>query len=345
MEPAQGEERDGALLQLAKLCLLRAKGSTAEEQIARELGFVDDDGHPLTEAMYERLARWNVPDWCARPPRPYTRTAGREGQRGSKKRRKARGTGDNTTDLPPAGSAVALFRWDFETLKYYLGRLPDLSEQHQSGEDLNAGRFVWSFWVGEDWDYHHKDEYDEERWRALHERFGDESSEEIIAIPIDPVLQEGAGHAPWKGLVVLIAVHALLHQPGEGEDETSIEGAVDDLIHRLHPDPDSIDKPELYKPRGYVDELRTSAESLAKVLRGVEVRSGRRGGAVPDLDHMVAVTLIAPLVEEGLTDEQILARIQKQYRPLAQEYDVAGITRLRKLNLPEPVRKPPHNRP
>ncbi len=154
-------------------------------------------------------------------------------------------------------------------------------------------------------------------------------------------MPQGARPTPWEGLVPLIAVHALLHEPDYGEDDRSIEGAVDVLLDRLHPDPPSVDKAELYKKRGVVDFLKTSADNLAKTLRGGRVRSGHHPGAVSDLDHWVAWYLVSPRAEKGHSDEQILAWMERKHPSLAELYAVRDVARLRELSLPPPDRKPP----
>lgn len=213
------------------------------------------------------------------------------------KERKARDTGD-AKELPPAGRAAGLFRQDLERLTYYLDELPGLKEQ------LQAERFVSSFWVGEGWEYYPKSEFSEEQWKKLCERYGEDPSVEELGVPIGPVQPQGASATPWEGLVPLIAVHAIMYE------------TVDALIDVLHPDPSSVDREELYKKKGYVDTLRTYAERLAKAVRGGEVRRGHHPGEVSDLDHWVALFLIEPLAEKGYTDEQIYAQIKKEHSSL-----------------------------
>lgn len=307
------------------LCYLRGKGTASEDQIAQKLDFADEDGAPLTEAMYERLEAWGLPGWVVRPrgEEKRTRDVGRRGGEG-KKVRKARATGD-VEELPPAGRAVALFRQDLERLTYYLRELRGLKEQ------LQAERFVSSSWVGEDWDVYYKTDFSQKQWEELCERHGEDPSTEAIRVPIYPINPLGASPTPWEGLVTLIAVHAIMYE------------TVDNLIEALHPDPSSVDVAELYRKRGVVDTLRTSAENLAKTVRGGKVREGHHPGEISYVDQWVAWFLITPLAKNGYSDKQIHALICKKSDSLGEEYTVDDVARLRKLHLPPPDRAHPEN--
>jgi len=345
MKRLAGEELNPALQQLAKLCLLRSRGELTEDRISQELGFVDEDGEPLREAMYERLESWGIPGWVARPDEEGEPAGTRGGGKRNKKGRKARGTGDEV-ELPPADRAVDLFREDLERLAQYLEELPDLREQYQVGEQLKAGRFVWWSWAGEDWDIHCKEDHlkvredgsvSDERWVALCEAWGEDPSEDAIRVPIDPVVPQGAGPNPWEGLVPLIAVHAVLSEEADG--------SVDDLLNALHPDPRSVDKGKLYSDRAIPATLRTYAERLARLVRGAKLRDGElvRGhlpAGIPDLDHWVALNLVAPRVEMGHTDRQIHTWMANKHPSLAELYPAKEIARLRRLRLPPPDRTP-----
>ncbi len=317
-------------------CGLRGKGDHSEEEIARILDFRDALGSHSVAAMYEELESWGLPAWLVDPRGSGERAS--EGVTGPlvEKERKARGSGD-AVELPPAGRAADLFRADLERLAYFLDRLPKLREH------LQAERFVSSIWVGEDWEYLLKEDHlkvrddgsvSDERWIELCEIHGEDPNEDEIRVRMQPFVPQGAAPLPWEGLIPLIAVHALLHEPKGRPGDRPIVGAVGNLLELLHPEPGSVDREDLYKYRGIVDELRTSAEKLVRLLRGVEVRSGRGPGTVSELDHWVAVSLIPPLVEEGCTDEQIHARITRKDTSLRRRYTVEDITRLRKLRLP-----------
>jgi hypothetical protein len=97
--------------------------------------------------MYEQLKAWGLPDSVVYADgvgeRTETQNQHKAPDTGNTKERKARSTGDEE-ELPSAGRAVGLFRRDLERLTYYLEELPGLKEQ------LQAERFVSSFWVGED---------------------------------------------------------------------------------------------------------------------------------------------------------------------------------------------------
>nr|MBA2618138.1 hypothetical protein [Rubrobacter sp.] len=188
----------------------------------------------------------------------------------------------------------------------------------------------------------------DERWVALCEAWGEDPNEDAIRVPIDPIMPQGAGPNPWEGLVPLIAVHAILRE-GEGEDEgDDKEGSVDDLLGALHPDPHSLDRGKLYSDRGIPATLRTYAERLARLVRGAKLRDGElvRGhlpAGIPDLDHWVASNLVAPRVEEGHSDRQIHAWMEKKHPSLAMLYPAKEIARLRGLRLPPPDRTTPQD--
>ena len=328
MKRLSDEAQKTYLRTLVGLCYLRIEGTASEDRVAHELGFVDGAGIPSARVMHERLQEWGLPDWVVNPgdagERTETQNQYKVPDTETTKERKARTTGD-VKELPPAGRAVRLFRQDLERLNYYLDEQPALKEQ------LQAERFVSSFWVGEDWDYYPKSEFSEDQWKELCERYGEDPSAEGLGIPIDPIKPQGASPTPWEGLVPLIAVHAIMYK------------TVDALIDALHPDPSSVDRVELYKEKGYVNTLRTYAERLAKTVRGVEVRKGHKLGKVSDLEHWVTLFLIEPLAEEGYTDEQIYARIKQEHSSLGELYTVDDVARLRKLRLPPPDRTSPEN--
>jgi hypothetical protein len=307
------------------LCHLRSNGTTPEDQIARQLDFRDAlDAHSV-EAMYEELESWELPSWVVYPHGADER-AQKEVKKREGKERKARGTGD-VEELPPAGRAEKIFRQDLERLSYYIGELSGLKEQ------LQARRFVSSFWVGEDSEYYDKREFSEEQWRELCEKHGEDPSVLEIRIPIDPIKPGGASSTPWEGLVPLLAMHAIMY------------GTVDDLIEVLHPNPSSVDKANLYKERGIVNFLQTYAVRLARTVRGAKVHEGQLPPGVSSVDHWVAWFLIAPLAEAGYSDEQIHAHIENKYGPWERRYTVADVTRLRRLRLPPPDRVPPEDLP
>lgn len=328
-----GEEWRNRVDKLLRLWTLRQRGSVQDDQIAKELGFLNTVGEPSKIAMYAQLEDWELPDWLV-----YPRDGGKPAEVNKErkasdtedaKKRKARGTGE-IRDLPPAGQAVDLFRQDLERLSHFVDELPRLKEQ------LQADRFVWSLWIGEEWDYYYRSEFCEEQWRNLCATYGEDPTNEVIRVPIDPIKPQGAGPVPWEGLVALIAVHTIMHK--------FTQNAVDDLVETLHPAPSSVDKANLYKDRGIVDTLRSYVLRLAKAVRG-NVRTGQLPGEVPYIDHWVAWFLITPLAEDGYSDEQIHAWIKKHHPSLSNQYPVDEVARLRELRLPPPDRVPPETLP
>jgi hypothetical protein len=315
------------------LCQLRLEGTVSEDHIAQRLNFRDSLDMHSARAMYEELDSWGLPKWFVYPPDAAER-ADQSGKEPEEKQREARSTG-RAEELPPAGRAVDLFQRDLERLAYYMSELPGLKEQ------LQADRFVSSFWVGEDWEYHFRNEFSEEGWQKLCESLGEDPSEDAIREPIDPIKPQGASRTPWRGLVPLIALHAIICGSDYESEEGSVEGSVDDLLDALHPDASSVDRAKLYGKRGLVEELRTLAEKLSKAVRGGKVRRGHHPGEVSDIDHWIAWSLIAPLAEDGYSDEQIHSCIQKEHPSLGKLYTVDGVARLRQLRLPPPDRRPP----
>lgn len=291
-------------------------------------------GEPSKIVMYAQLEDWGLPDWLVYPsggnePAELYKERKASDTEEAKKRR-ARGTGQ-IRDLPAARQAVNLFRQDLERLGHYLDELPRLKEQ------LQADRFVWSLWIGEEWDYYYRSEFCEKQWRKLCATHGEDPSNEVIRVPIDPIKPQGAGPVPWEGLVTLIAIHAIMRR--------STENSVDDLVEVLHPDPSSVDRAKLYKKRGIVDTLSTYALRLARAVRGGNVRTGHLPGEVSYIDHWVAWFLITPLADDGYSDEQIHAWIKKHHPSLSNQYPVDEVARLRQLRLPPSDRVAPETFP
>jgi hypothetical protein len=209
------------------------------------------------------------------------------------KRRKASSSGD-AKRLPDAEQAERLFRADLMLLTHYMDQIPVLRE-HLQGELL-----VSSSWVGEDWEYYRRDEFSEEEWRRLCDEQGEDSTEEIIRTPISPWVHHGAGPAPWEGLTLLIAMHAL------------IRGEVGRLVDALHPRPDEADRGNLWK-RLHDEKhgLVGKAVSLAKEVRGIKVRRGRQQGMIASFEMNIALT-VRNLKEEGLSEEEILRELKER---------------------------------
>ena len=248
MRNISGPERREAYKRIKELCSLRLQRGFSEDQIADKLGFGSAD------AMHIQLKNWGLPEWMIK-----AQVAKEEG-----KKRKARSTGD-VRELPAAGRAIRLFREDVEWLTYYLNQLPGLKEQ------LQAERFVSSYWVGDNWEYYRKSDFSEEGWKELCEELGEDPNEEVVRLPVELLNFQGATATPWKGLIPLIALHAIMYE------------TVDSLIEVLHPDPSSVNRAELYdEKKGYVSWLKTYSDRLAKTVRGGKVRTGHHPAESPE---------------------------------------------------------------
>lgn len=319
-----GPEYQQALRIVDKLAGLRLKGTSSEEDIARELDFGS------TEAMHTQLKNWELPDWLVYARAPKERQ-GHARTPGDGKKRKARSTGD-TVDLPPAEQAERLFRADLNILARYLDDLPKLREQ------LRGELFVSHFWGGTSQEEIYRNEFSEDEWEYWCEKYGVNPTDEAALVPISNVLPLSAGVTPWKGLSLLIAVDALVSE--------SIGESIEPLLEALHPDPSSVDREKLYlketvtntrvKKDGIIYNLKAYAAQLAKVVRGGKVRTGHLPGEVPHDELWLAWESIDSLVERGFSDEDILHQIQNLFPSMCGDYTVEDIARIRKLGLQRP---------
>jgi hypothetical protein len=133
---------------------------------------------------------------------------------------------------------------------------------------------------------------------------------------------------PPNDLVCLIAIHALL------------TGSISSLLAELHPSPDEVDREELHKrlhdkKHGYLTNLKTSAEQIAKLVCGGEVSPGPPAPGISWQEIKVAWDFIRPLAEKGLSNEEILQELGKDQslevvnRFLGQDLTAEEIGRLR----------------
>jgi hypothetical protein len=220
--------------------------------------------------------------------------------------RKASTSGE-VKELPAAGQAEAHFRADFDRLTYYLDEIPNLRE-HLQGE-----LYASYLWVGEDWEEHWREEYTEDDWKRVCQDFDEDPAQEAFRIPISSYIHHGAGPTPWKGLTLLIVLHALMNEK------------VDRLVSALHPDPASVNLAELHKVKkkdgakqdGVVTELKRAAAKLAVTVRGGEVKSGVKYGVVPPDEVRIALP-VGGLTKEGLSTEEIIHQL-KEWRLLDEQ--------------------------
>jgi hypothetical protein len=141
MDRLSGEVKKEALLKVARLCVLRGKGDLSEDQIAQQLGFVDETDAPLREAMYERLESWKLPGWIVYPDGGGEQI-GKEKTKRDLKKPKAQSFGRDKGELPPAERAESLFRKDLERLRRYVDMLEDMRERHNSGYRTGGTRAI-----------------------------------------------------------------------------------------------------------------------------------------------------------------------------------------------------------
>ncbi len=246
-----------------------------------ELGF----GSP--QAMHIQLKNWGLSNLLVDPD------AGQQ-------RRRAQDFGD-IERLAAAKRAERLFRADLDLLTFYLNQSPKLRE-HRQGK-----LYVSSSWVGDDWEEYRRDEYTEEGWKQVCEDFDEDAAQETFRVPISPYVHRGAGPAPWEGLTLLIALHALMNEK------------VDHLVSVLHDDPASVNLAELHKRKGkegarqdgVVTELKKSAAKLAVTVRGGEVGPGTKSGGVFPSEMPIALT-VKRLTKEGLSREVIHRELKEQ---------------------------------
>jgi hypothetical protein len=221
MDRLSGEVKKEAQLTVARLCVLRGKGDLSEDQIAQQLGFVDETDAPLREAMYERLESWKLPGWIVYPDGGGEQI-GKEKTKRDLKKPKAQSFGRDKGELPPAERAESLFRKDLERLRRYVDMLEDMRERYQEEPQL------WlSYWWNEgDWESFYRSDFSEEEWRRFCEEADVDSALEYFVAELKPSGSPVAyGGAPWSGLVYLIAMHMLM------------EGSIDPLLDALHPQP------------------------------------------------------------------------------------------------------------
>jgi hypothetical protein len=331
MDRLSGEDKEKALLTVARLCFLRGKGAYSEDEIAQEdqiaqqLDFVDETGAPLRGAMYERLEGWGLPAWIVYPYGGGEQI-GTEKTKRNLKERKAKSFGRDKEELPPAEQAEPLFRKDLERLRWYVDWLEDMRERYQEKPE----RWLSYWWNEGDWDTYYRSSFSEEEWRRLCEEADVDPAWESFVVDLKPSGYPVAfGGAPWRGLVYLIAMHVLMNK------------SIDPLLDELNPNPDKVNREKLFhEKRGTVTQLRASARELAKVVRGGKGGAGAPAPGLSPWELKVAWKMIHPLAQEGLSPEEILGKLKEDgsvnwVKPaLGYELTVSDVKRLKKLTPP-----------
>lgn len=315
------------LSQLTRLCIMRARATHSEEEVAQELGFVDETGAPLREAMYEYLEAKGLPDWVVYPGAGNQNAVKAQWRRGREQKRRARNFGRDKGELPPAEEAKNLFERDLGLLKGYVSLLQGLREHRLEEPE----RWLSYSWIEGDWESYDRRDFTEVQWKRLCEEHGVDPTEESFAFDLAPTGSPlGMEAAPWEGLVYLIAMHALMND------------RLEPLFEALHPRPDEVDLADLHEKKGkdgathngVVTNLRAYAAQLAKVVRGGKGGSGRPVPGLSRAEMWVAWDLIHPLAQEGLSYKGIQRKLDEDgslevaSKVLGYELTVADIRRL-----------------
>jgi hypothetical protein len=290
-------QQEEALQKVSWIRDLRKKG-LSEDEIAKKLNFTSG---PVTDAgvMHGQLKRWGFPEWLVYPE-GYEASRQREETSEGKGERRPKKFGQ-AEELPRPERAEHIFRKDLKYLRLCVHRLPYLELRLQA----NPQRWVTYWRVENDCESFERDDYSEEEWRQLCKECGEDPTKEYIVVDLPlKVSPHWLGATPPKDLVLLIAVHALL------------PGSIDSLLAELHPNPDEVDREELHrrlndKKHGYLTNLKTSAEQIAKLVCGGQVSPGKPPPGFSYLEMKVAWDFIHPLAEEGLSNEEILQELRK----------------------------------
>src|SRR5215213_674861 len=200
MDRLSGAVKKEAQLTVARLCFLREQGALSEDQTAQQLGFVDETGAPLREAMYERLEGWGLPGWIVYPDGGGEQI-GKEKTKRNLKKRKARSFGRDKEELPPAEQAEPLFRKDLELLRRYVDWLENMRERYQE----EPQRWLSYWWIEDNWESYDRSAFSEDEWRRLCEEYDEDPNGESFIVDLEPSGNPVAyGDTPWEGLVWLI---------------------------------------------------------------------------------------------------------------------------------------------
>jgi hypothetical protein len=322
------------LRKLAKLYILRAQGTSSEDQIAQELGFTDGRGAPSAQVMYERLqGEWGIPGWIVYPNGAGERIETTKEPKprdtdDTKKSRKVRSTG-NAEQLPPAVAASELFRTVLRKLRRYVDPpeppvdrpvgFMDIDFTDGAGElsfleeYLQAGRFVSASVTRPDPEEIHtvlRKECAPEEWERICNEYGEDPTQDYFLIGAEMGLHaEGAKHYPSHMLVELIGVYVLTGAP------------LEPLLEKLHPEPEKADREQLErlvhgykKGKGYIPGMMDKAWQISRLMRAVAVGRGPSVGRLSELDLHVAWS-INQLKEQGLSYAQIHRGLKERNYP------------------------------
>ncbi len=299
---------------LAALELTRAAG-TPDEEIARTMG--DCYGDP--KIMYGKIKAagtpictecgetWPDEDHDCTQPKP------------KKKARKFKG---DTEGLPDAAGAVALFEGALDRLRVLLTRLPRRQEYRR------ASRFVAHHELTEPGEsvrtysrLTKREEMTPEKWGQVCEEYDLDPDAGTHEIPYR--CETAAFDAPFdiptdypaEPLPALVAAYALT-----GWD-------IEELVEKLHPDPERVNLGELNKEVG---GLRRKAELVAAVVRGGKSGAGKRGAEITVAERRLAGH-IQELQGRGWSEEMIAKRLREDgFKPLPDGFE-ATVEEVRRL--------------
>lgn len=147
----------------------------------------------------------------------------------------------------------------------------------------------------------------EAEWRTLCERYDKDPSLDYFEVPVDSLSPGGVSQAPPEPLTRLIAVYVLSGLP------------IDLLLRTLHHDPEMVDDEQLEMhiegkktKNGEVAGLRSKAKTVARLVRGSQLRTGPSTGELTTIEEDAAA-YITLRRQEGAADEAILRELREGY--------------------------------
>jgi hypothetical protein len=167
-----------------------------------------------------------------------------------------------------------------------------------------------------------REDYSEELWQELSERYGIGLEDEVAYISAGAAGVERVGRAPSRWLIALIGAYALAGKP------------IAPLVNKLHPRPDDVDGDELDLK---VESLLEAADHLATLVRGGRLGKGNRP---KDVSNRVAFAawIIRDLEESDgpLPDDELRDRLKRYFSDVDEWLTTNKIHRLRHAALEPP---------
>jgi hypothetical protein len=287
-------------------------------------------------ALYHELRRDGFPV-CA-VCGGYSRDASHCGGSPKERQRRARSGAGEAEELPATAQAIPLFE---RVIKKLGDELSDLKFRKEYIKDerfvamqvypSDTGRVKLGY--SNEQAKTSKDAWEE--WERLCAKYGKDpiTTEEFITA-VDSYWVKGASPSPPDPLTNLIAMYVLADRP------------LGPLLERLHPAPERVDRDQLKGlvhgkkvGNGYVPGIKDKARSIARLVRGGNLRTGRSTGNVSS-DEQGAAYRIQALRRQGATEAEIFT--DEELREV-HGLDREEISRLSKLNLPYPYLDFPSN--